>query len=157
MVAPSAIGWRGIMIGRVPEITVLSTQCTYALKGGQVVFLASVEESLVRSGAWTVWWSIIGSYELYWFCGYLLFACLWLTPTCTGCRPGTVENDDLLLHQYYFSNLMDDWRPFLASGKFYVLWKRMYAVSRYRYDVSIRSGSRGQIEIFVRETSRFLV
>ena len=32
----------------------------------------------------------------------------------------------------------------------------MYAVSLYRYDVCIYSGSRGQIEIFVRKTSRFL-
>ena len=44
-----------------------------ALKRGHVVFLAEVEEPLVRSGAWTVWWSITGGYELYWFCGYLLF------------------------------------------------------------------------------------
>ena len=51
---------------------------------------------------------------------------------------------------------MDDWRPFLASGKCYVLWKKMYAISLYRYDVCIYSGSREQIEIFVRETSRFL-
>ena len=45
---------------------------------------------------------------------------------------------------------------FLASGKFYVLQKRMYVISLYRYDVCISSGSRGQIEIFVRETSRSL-
>ena len=43
---------------------------------------------------------------------------------------------------------MDDWRPFLASGEFYVLWKRMYAISLYRYDVCIYSGSRGQNEIW---------
>ena len=33
----------------------------------------------------------------------------------------------------------------------------MYAISFYRYDVCIYSGSRAQIEIFVAETSRFLV
>ena len=32
----------------------------------------------------------------------------------------------------------------------------MYAISLYRYDVRIYSGSRGQIEIFVRESSRFM-
>ena len=32
---------------------------------------------------------------------------------------------------------MDDSRPFLASGKFYVLWKRTYAISLYRYGVCI--------------------
>ena len=30
----------------------------------------------------------------------------------------------------------------------------MYAISLYRYDVCIHSGSRGQLKIFVRETSR---
>ena len=34
---------------------------------------------------------------------------------------------------------------FLASGKFYVLWKMMYAISLYRYDVYIYSDSRGEI------------
>ena len=32
----------------------------------------------------------------------------------------------------------------------------MYAISLCRYDVCVYSGSRGKIEIFVRETSRFL-
>ena len=32
----------------------------------------------------------------------------------------------------------------------------MYAVSLYRYDVCAYGGSRGQIEIFVRETLRSL-
>ena len=32
----------------------------------------------------------------------------------------------------------------------------MYSISRYRYDVCIYSDSRGQIEIFVWETSRSL-
>ena len=47
-------------------------------------------------------------------------------------------------------------RLVFAFGKLYVLWKRVNAISLYRYDVCIYSGSRGQIEIFVRETSRSL-
>ena len=44
----------------------------------------------------------------------------------------------------------------LASGKFYVLWNRIYAFLLYRYDLCIYSGSGGEIEIFVRETTRSL-
>ena len=45
-------------------------------------------------------------------------------------------------------------RLFLASGEFYVLWEKKYAISLYRHDVCIYSGSREQIENVVRETSR---
>ena len=51
-------------------------------------------------------------------------------------------------------------RPFSASGKFYVLRKRMYARSRFTatvtIDVCIYGGSREEIEIVVQETSRSL-
>ena len=84
----------------------------------------------------------------YWWLRIVLF--LRVSPVC-DCRhrvlvadQGGQQNDDLWLHQYYFSNLMDDWKPFLASGKFYVSWKRMYALSLYRYDVCIYSGNRGK-------------
>ena len=51
------------------------------------MFLPELEEWLVGSGVCTVWRSIIVGYKLYWFGGYLL---LWLSPSCTGCRPGRV-------------------------------------------------------------------
>ena len=34
-------------------------------------------------------------------------SCLWLSPSCTGCRPGRAAKNDLLFYQYYFSNLID--------------------------------------------------
>ena len=118
-----------------------------------LVFVAEVEEQLVGSGAWPVGWSIIGVTNCIDFAG---ISCLRLSPSCTGCRRGRVAKWWFVITPVVFSNLMDDWRPFLASGKCYVLWKKMYAISLYRYDVCIYSGSREQIEIFVRETSRFL-
>ena len=98
------------------------------------MFLAEAEERLVGAGAWTGWWSIIGGYELYWLCGYLFFvtvAIVYLLQT----REGSI-----MICYYtssFFSNLMHDWRPILASGKFYVLLKKMYAISLYWYDVSM--------------------
>ena len=82
--------------------------------------------------------------------------CLWLSSSCTGCRLGRVAKWLFIITPVLFFDFMDDWRPFLASSKFYVLWKRTYAISLYRCVVCIYSGRRGQIEIFDRETSRSL-
>ena len=110
-----------------------------------LVFVAEVEEQLVGSGAWPVGWSIIGVTNCIDFAG---ISCLRLSPSCTGCRRGRVAKWWFVITPVVFSNLMDDWRPVLASDHFYVLLKRMYAISLYHSDECIYSGSRGQIEIF---------
>ena len=43
-------------------------------------------------------------------------------------------------------------RLFLAPGNMYVLPEKKFAISNYRFGVCTYSGSRGEIEIFGRET-----
>ena len=86
------------------------------------MFLAEVEEPLVGSGAWTVWWSIIGGCELYWFCGYLLFATFaimyWLQ----------IREGSKIMICYCTSIIFRNW--WMIEGHFYRLvismfcWKR---------------------------------
>ena len=54
-------------------------------------------------------------------------SCLWLSPSCTGCRPGRVAKWRFVITPVSFFGL-DGWsKPFSASGNFYILWKTIYA------------------------------
>ena len=84
-------------------------------------------------------------------------SCLWLSPSCTCCRPGRVAKGWFVITPVLFFELGGLLKAILASGDFMLCgigYTSKYAISLYRYDVCIYSGNRGEIQIFIRETLR---